>query len=540
MDSIRHVYASFEKALHDKHQLIYRPSEYFYAPKSRKQALLKEFFAQCDVLMGHIEAEVLETREDLGKSLPLLGFLFGAMSRGAMDLSTTAEFLKTTDVLIGNCTADLEIARKFFTDAQTRLLPFAFDESTFYPLSKSEIQALRREANFSDKDKILFYSGRLTVEKNIHTILRIFSILQRLNSDVHLVIAGARDDYPFSELGVYPLNMERMLSRLVAKLAIPQQQVHFLGRVDADELNRLYNIADLMVSLTLHHDENFGYAQVEAMACGTPVIGTCWGGLKDTIIDGETGYHVGTTATYSGVKLNWWEAVNKIASLLDDDSKRQSFSRRSREHVFQNYSLARYRQNIESMLTSCVETGRGIGKPLRITSFARQFWCTCSPRTDDRPAYQRGQRSFELYLNLIAPFTGVTDYTIGAEEPLQPDQILSLSHPVILTDDGKVRVNDPIFPIDLLVPDKYRECVHLIFQFMKKEPVISVERLADNYIDTHSTAHESLNWMLSAGLLLRTRPGVGCVAPSELDARISDPLFSIQHVDCAVDMILIR
>lgn len=36
-------------------------------------------------------------------------------------------------------------------------------------------------------------------------------------------------------------------------------------------------------------DEDFGMSPVESMACGTPVIGVNDGGLKESIVDGQTG-----------------------------------------------------------------------------------------------------------------------------------------------------------------------------------------------------------------------------------------------------------
>lgn len=47
-------------------------------------------------------------------------------------------------------------------------------------------------------------------------------------------------------------------------------------------------LADIGINLTTLISENFGYTPVEMQACGLPVIGTDWGGLKDTIVDNVT------------------------------------------------------------------------------------------------------------------------------------------------------------------------------------------------------------------------------------------------------------
>lgn len=55
-----------------------------------------------------------------------------------------------------------------------------------------------------------------------------------------------------------------------------------------DELIRLYNLADVMVTPSLQ--EAFGYTCLEALSCGTPVTAFDTSGLKDQIIHKENGY----------------------------------------------------------------------------------------------------------------------------------------------------------------------------------------------------------------------------------------------------------
>jgi glycosyltransferase involved in cell wall biosynthesis len=55
-----------------------------------------------------------------------------------------------------------------------------------------------------------------------------------------------------------------------------------------DELIRLYNLADVMVTPSIQ--EAFGYTCLEALSCGTPVTAFDTSGLKDQIIHKENGY----------------------------------------------------------------------------------------------------------------------------------------------------------------------------------------------------------------------------------------------------------
>jgi glycosyltransferase involved in cell wall biosynthesis len=78
----------------------------------------------------------------------------------------------------------------------------------------------------------------------------------------------------------------QMAPALIRELGIGDSVTH-LGHVSTDELVRLYNEHELMVSPSLY--EGFGLPAAEAMACGTPVVATTAGAFPETIADDETG-----------------------------------------------------------------------------------------------------------------------------------------------------------------------------------------------------------------------------------------------------------
>jgi glycosyltransferase involved in cell wall biosynthesis len=65
-------------------------------------------------------------------------------------------------------------------------------------------------------------------------------------------------------------------------------RVHFPGFVDDADLPALYSAADLFAYVSLY--EGFGLPLLEAMACGTPVIGASTSSLPEVI--GEAGLPV--------------------------------------------------------------------------------------------------------------------------------------------------------------------------------------------------------------------------------------------------------
>src|SRR5690606_34084512 len=65
-------------------------------------------------------------------------------------------------------------------------------------------------------------------------------------------------------------------------------RVTFMGRKQRDLLKYYYAAADVFVTTPWY--EPFGITPLEAMACGTPVIGAAVGGIKYTVEDGKTGF----------------------------------------------------------------------------------------------------------------------------------------------------------------------------------------------------------------------------------------------------------
>ena len=530
-----------EETLARRHEIVRHPYEYyFFASESRQRALAEELLRKCDLIVGKIDDKIFAAREQLDRRPPIIGFLMGTMSRGAAEVAGWSRYLRSNDILVGNCDGDIGITHKFFHNAQLRKLAFSFDESTFRPVEPQRRDAIRAEMRFKPTDKILLYSGRISLEKNVHSLLRIFSVLQDLVPDLHLVVAGGPFIVQFPAMGVFPLGSTGTLTRLMDELQVKQSQVHFIGGRGPAQLRELYAMADIVVNLTLHHDENFGLAQIEAMACGTPVVGTSWGGLKDTIKHGETGYQISTVVTDSGVKLNWWEAINRIISLLEDEATLAHFRENSRAFALELSSYNHYVETLESIVAECEKHMQNPGEPVKVTDFAREYWLETLPNEISPPSFQRGQKSFDMYKELITPYTGVTENIVTNDEPLQPDHLLVLAAPVRI-DGNSISIDDLIFPLECVIPDENQKTGDAILAVLRNQPVISVESLQQLIpASLQSCLQSTLRWMLTKGILLRSKLMDAYIEPDMLGDRMGRPVFRIQSVDYTSDVVVIR
>jgi glycosyltransferase involved in cell wall biosynthesis len=126
----------------------------------------------------------------------------------------------------------------------------------------------------SSDELTLLFVGRLVSRKGVSTVIEAMAELNR--SDVELLIAGTgRHD-------------ERL--RGIARTLGVTDDVTFLGYVPDEDLPTLYSATDVFLFPSRY--EGFGLVFLEALASGTPVIGTPVGGVPDIVEDGETGYVV--------------------------------------------------------------------------------------------------------------------------------------------------------------------------------------------------------------------------------------------------------
>jgi hypothetical protein len=108
--SVDHVYHSTIEALQQEHELIYRPPVYAFRSKAWRKDAIRDMLLSCDVIVGCREDMVLQIRENIDKQIPYLCLVLGALPRGNPLMMETYSLFRTTDVLLVNCTSDVEIA----------------------------------------------------------------------------------------------------------------------------------------------------------------------------------------------------------------------------------------------------------------------------------------------------------------------------------------------------------------------------------------------------------------------------------------------
>jgi glycosyltransferase involved in cell wall biosynthesis len=147
-------------------------------------------------------------------------------------------------------------------------IPNGIDTNFFRPFDKT----VARKKLGINGEKIFLSLGRLGHEKRIDVVIRSFE-----NLDAKLIIVGRGP-------------AEKRLKKLTGKLGL-QNKVTFKGFVPEKLKPLYYSAADALVIAS--EFETQGLVVVEAMACGTPVIGANSGAVPEMIQDGKNGYIFG-------------------------------------------------------------------------------------------------------------------------------------------------------------------------------------------------------------------------------------------------------
>lgn len=102
-----------------------------------------------------------------------------------------------------------------------------------------------------------------------------------------LIQACAKLDFDYKLTIVGKGSLLAQMKQLCADLKV---SATFIGAVPQDELPHYYRSFDVLVFPTERSGESFGNVGIESMACGTPVIGSNFAGLKEYLVHGKNGF----------------------------------------------------------------------------------------------------------------------------------------------------------------------------------------------------------------------------------------------------------
>lgn len=147
------------------------------------------------------------------------------------------------------------------------------------------------------------YVGRLKKYKSIDCLIRAFPLVLKEHPEARLVIVGDGDHAP-------------NLKELTRGLGL-EQRVEFTGFVPQKE--KVEWLRKAWVAIYPSLKEGWGLTNIEANACGTPVLASDVPGLRDSVMTGETGL----LFEYGNIE----GLARLIVKVMSDSGLRESLSR---------------------------------------------------------------------------------------------------------------------------------------------------------------------------------------------------------------------
>lgn len=190
-------------------------------------------------------------------------------------------YKKTKFVVVSQSTLD-EFIHRGFNVSNFDIIYNAISQKN-YPMKVTE----------KSKTPIVSYFGRIKKYKSIDHLLYAFAKIHHKYPDALLYLLGRGDYMP-------------QLQSLAKKLGI-ESKTKFFGFVTEEEKVELLSKSYCVVNTSMK--EGWGITNIEANACGTPIISANVPGLKDSVCDGKSGllYEYGDTDTLA-------EKIDKIFS----------------------------------------------------------------------------------------------------------------------------------------------------------------------------------------------------------------------------------
>jgi len=251
---------------------------------------------------------------------------------GGYDFSLWVEktALEMADAVIavsGETKRDIE--RLFNVDpARVRVIHNGIDLDQYRKVDS--IAALKRYGIDPNKPYLLFV-GRITRQKGFQHLIRAIQFMDR---DFQIVLCAAAPDTP---------GMAEEMKNAVERAKAQRRGIIWIDEmVDQKTACELYSQAAIFICPSIY--EPFGIINLEAMACETAVVASAVGGIKEVVVDGETGFLI----PLDRLNESPFEATNpekfardlaaRVNELMKNPQLRERFGKAGRKRAEENFS----------------------------------------------------------------------------------------------------------------------------------------------------------------------------------------------------------
>jgi len=239
----------------------------------------------------------------------------------------------------------------------------------FKPIPKTDekIKKLREMLGIEPEEKVILTAGGDVTSKGAQEILRALALVDKEFKNWKYVCKVWESECARGHL------KEEM--ELIEQLGLDKKKIiHLSGSYSREFMPYFLNIADIYAAPS--RLEGFGMIQVEAQACGIPVISIDTMGPKETVLHGRTGFLARVAETVDleseltlldvnsqrrtriffdkpktlAYRANVDDLKNYLLTLLTDDKKRQEMGEQAREHAVEKFHYLKIAKQISDLI----------------------------------------------------------------------------------------------------------------------------------------------------------------------------------------------
>ncbi len=250
----RRTVKKIKKLIDSKHIDFSIMHAHFLWPSGYIAASLKNYYRGPVVVTGH------------GSDVYVLPFKSSSWRRRIEHTLNGADAIIT----VGKKNMEIMVSKLGVPREKVHVIPNGYDSEIFRPLDK---KSARKALNIPDDKKVILTVGNLLPVKGHKYLIEAINRVKSDRNDILCIIVGSGP-------------LEEELKKQIHSLGL-EGEIKMVGGRPYDEIPLWMNACDVFVLPSMR--ESFGVVQIEAMACGKPVVATINGGSEEIISDERVG-----------------------------------------------------------------------------------------------------------------------------------------------------------------------------------------------------------------------------------------------------------
>ena len=210
-----------------------------------------------------------------------------------------------------------------------------------------ETSTLERYGIDQTKPYVLFV-GRITRQKGI---IHLVNAIKYIDPDTQIILCAGAPDTP---------EIAKEMKDSVNEVKKTRKNVIWIDEMlPKKEIIQLYSHADVFCCPSIY--EPFGIINIEAMACKTAVVASAVGGIKEVVVDGETGILVKVEqqneAPFEPTNPDKFskDLANGVNKVINNKALRESMAEKGRKRVEEHFDWIAIAKQVEELYKSLIK-----------------------------------------------------------------------------------------------------------------------------------------------------------------------------------------